>query len=312
MSRFISGSTSSQIVFALLLASSFAWRAGAATDRKPIYPEDGNGMARVERAMTEAERNHKRVLLVTGGNWCGWCHLLHEVLAENDTLRPLLHENYVVVMIESQADKTVLGKWEIQPQGVPYLTVLDPAGNKLTDQETGALEEGPKHDPKKVEAFLEQWSPEPANAKDVLDGAISRAKAENKKVFVRVGAPWCGWCRRMDAYITEPEIAAILEKDFIVTKIDAERMPGAEAVVGSLRPAQSGGIPWFAILNSDGEIVATSDAPDSGNIGFPQEPTVEVPYFKTILEQTKTNMTDEDVDRLVDRLTEIRQEREAS
>lgn len=312
MSRITFGSKALRAAFIFLIAGSLAWQACAASGRKPIYPEDGNGMSRVERAMTEAERDHKHVLLITGGNWCGWCHLLHEVLAENDTLRPLLHENYVVVMIESQADKAVLDKWQIQPEGVPYLTVLDPAGNKLTDQETGALEEGPKHDPKKVEAFLEQWAPEPANAKDVLDGAIARAKAENKKVFVRVGAPWCGWCRRMDAYISEPEIAALLEKDFIITKIDADRMPGAEAVVGTLRSAQSGGIPWFAILNGDGEIVATSDAPDTGNVGFPQEPTVEVPYFKTILQQTKTNMTEEDVNRLVDRLTEIRREREAS
>jgi len=293
-----------------LFAGTAASYAAAAAGRKPIYPEDGKGMDRVGQAMAEAQRDHKRVLLVTGGNWCGWCHLLHGVLAEDDTLRPLLHENYVVVMIDSRADTAVLDKWQINPHGVPYLTVLDPDGNKLTDQETGALEEGPKHDPKKVAAFLEEWAPEPASAADVLNGAIARAKAENKKVFVRVGAPWCGWCRRMDAYITEPAIAANLEKDFVVTKIDAERMPGAEAVIAGIRK-EDGGIPWFAFLNSDGEILVTSDAPDTGNVGFPQEPPAEIPYFKTMLEQVKTNMTKEDVNRVVDRLTEIREEREA-
>ncbi len=299
------------LVVALFGGISVVYAASAA-GRKPIYPEDGKGMDRVEQALAEAQRDHKNVLLMTGGNWCGWCHLLHEVLSENDTLRPLLHENYVLVMVESKADQAVLEKWEIQPQGVPYLTVLDPAGNKLTDQETGALEEGPKHDPEKVAAFLEKWAPEPANAGDVLNGAITRAKAVNKKVFVRVGAPWCGWCHRMDAYVTEPDIDAILEKDFVVVKIDQDRMPGAKEVIAGLRSEGSGGIPWFAFLDGDGKVLVTSDAPGTGNVGFPQEATAEIPYFKSMLEQVKSTMTDADIARLGDRLTEIREAREAA
>jgi len=45
-------------------------------------------------------------------------------------------------------------------EGLPVLVVLDTAGQQLTTQETGALEDGGSaHDPAKVSAFLARWAP---------------------------------------------------------------------------------------------------------------------------------------------------------
>lgn len=39
------------------------------------------------------------------------------------------------------------------------IVVLDADGKRLTTQDTGKLEEGDRHDPNKVLAFLNQWAP---------------------------------------------------------------------------------------------------------------------------------------------------------
>jgi thioredoxin-related protein len=162
--------------------------------RDPIYIEDGKGLERVEQALVAAERENKRVLLKIGGNWCPWCYKLHDLLHTDKTLLKILSEEYELVMIDSKADKPVLEKWQITPDGYPYLAVLDSAGKKVIEQETGSLEIGDRHDPNKVKAFLEKWKPTPLDANDVFASALTRAQKEDKRVFLRVGAPWCVWC----------------------------------------------------------------------------------------------------------------------
>ena len=149
-----------------------ALAAGAAEQakpkREPIYTEDGKGMARVEQALVAAKRENKRVLLKIGGNWCGWCYKLHDLFQTDKAIQTLLRNEYELVMVDNRADKPVIEKWQITPNGYPYLAVLDSMGKKVIEQETGSLEIGDKHDPQKVKAFLGKWKPVPLDANDVF------------------------------------------------------------------------------------------------------------------------------------------------
>ena len=42
--------------------------------------------------------------------------------------------------------------------GLPVIVILDADGKALVTQDTGKLEEGDHHDPKKVLAFLNEWA----------------------------------------------------------------------------------------------------------------------------------------------------------
>ena len=94
---------------------------GSKAERQPIYQVDGKGMERVEAALVRAKRDNKRVLLKIGGNWCGWCYKLHDVLHEEKAVASLLRAEYELVMIDSKADKAVVEKWGIKPKGGTYL-----------------------------------------------------------------------------------------------------------------------------------------------------------------------------------------------
>jgi len=53
---------------------------------------------------------------------------------------------------------------------------------------------------------------------------LSQALYEKpKKIMIQIGAPWCGWCKRME-YVTleEPEIVDALNTDFYCLKLNGE------------------------------------------------------------------------------------------
>jgi thioredoxin-related protein len=274
--------------------------------RPDIYDAKADARAQVEAATARARRDNQRVLVMFGGNWCGWCHKLHELFASDREIHTLLNNEYVLVMVDTEAPhavdllkecKAALSPEELQRGvGYPFLAVLDANGKILTAQRTDPLEEGDHHDPKKVKDFLAQWTAEPKNAQRVLDEALSRASSEDKRIFLHFGAPWCGWCHKLDDFLARPEIAAIISRDFLDVKIDVDRMTGGQDVLAKFRPDSSGGIPWFAVLDPKGQVLATSDGP-KGNIGYPAEPH-EIDHFLSMLRKTTRRIEPRQIDRI--------------
>jgi thioredoxin-related protein len=266
--------------------------------RADIYDTKAEGKDLVAAALEKAAKRDKRVLLVYGGNWCGWCHKLHDAFKTKDLAKTLFNE-YEVAWIDigrNDRNQDLVKEYVTKMEGVPYLTVLDSAGKVLTNQETGALEEGDHHDLPKVKAFLEKWQVPTQDAEKVLEAAYARAKAESKMVFLHFGAPGCGWCHRLEDFIARAEIAAILSADFVMVKIDEDRMTHGKEVEGGIRPKGSVGIPWIGLMDASGKALATSDGPD-GNIGCPWKPE-EIDWFIGMLKKVRNKITPEQLSEL--------------
>ena len=163
--------------------------------RKAIYDEKADAGVEIASAITSAKKNNQRVLLVYGGNWCGWCHKLHDVFSKDAAIRKILLYDYEVVWIDiGRSDKhmDIVQRYgaEIKKEGVPFLTVLSGDGKLLTNQDTGSLESGDQHDRGKVRQFLQKWVAPPVDAEKTLKAALARATKEKKRVLVHLGAPW--------------------------------------------------------------------------------------------------------------------------
>ncbi len=110
--------------------------------RASIYNKQADAKAQVEKATAQAKKDNKRVLLMFGGDWCGWCHKLHELFASNRPIRKLLYNEYSTVMIELESPnaadllktcKKALSDEELKKGvGFPFLAVLDSDGKVLT------------------------------------------------------------------------------------------------------------------------------------------------------------------------------------
>ena len=114
----------------------------------------------------------------------------------------ILSEDYKLVMVDTKAPnaESLLKECQgdVKQVSYPFLAVLDADGKVLTQQLTDPLEEGDHHDPKKVADFLTKWAPKKQTAAKILDAAIAHASSEDKRVFLHFGAPWCGWCHKLD------------------------------------------------------------------------------------------------------------------
>ncbi len=277
-----------------------------AAKKESIYDKTADAKVQVEKATARAKKDDQRVLLMFGGDWCGWCHKLHDLFASNREIRKTLSDEYVLVTIDLESPnapdllktcKEALSKEELERGvGYPFLAVLDARGKVVTAQRTDTLEEGDHHDPKRVQAFLDRWKIAPKDAKLILGEALSRASSDDKRVLLTFGAPWCGWCHKLHDWLAQPEIAAILDRDFIVAQVDVDRMTGGKDVMSRYRSDASGGIPWFAILDVKGKSQATSDGP-GGNIGYPAKPE-EIDHFLSMVKGQRRHIDDGQLDQL--------------
>ncbi len=163
-----------------------------------VYDEKADGKEQIAEALVEAKRNHRRVMIQWGANWCGWCVKLDGLFKSDPKVRHELSYEYDVVHIDvGQFDKHMdLAKsYGLTIKAVPHLTILDEDGKLVANVDTTPLETKNEsglagHDPKLVLAMLEKHRAPQAQARPLLRKAIDQARTEQKRVFLIFGAPW--------------------------------------------------------------------------------------------------------------------------
>lgn len=142
-----------------LLATLFA-ATGAFGQARYIYNENADAHAEVHDALARAAREHKRIILDFGGNWCGDCQVL-DIYFHREPNAALLADNYILVDIDiGHMDKNVdiAEHYKVPLQkGVPALAVLDVHGQLLYSQTNGEFESMRRMDPNSVTTFLQRW-----------------------------------------------------------------------------------------------------------------------------------------------------------
>ncbi len=130
-----------------------------------LYDDPKEAPAEIASALTAAAKDHKRVLLVFGGNWCYDCHVLDAAFHSKE-IAPFVNENYHVVHVNvGDYDKNLdlAKKYEIPlDKGVPSLAVLDPDGKLVVSQKKGEFESTTRIGPENVIEFLRYWKPQHA------------------------------------------------------------------------------------------------------------------------------------------------------
>jgi thioredoxin 1 len=127
-----------------------------------LYPDPRQAQPEIRAALAAATKDHKRVILVFGGNWCYDCHVL-DATFHSQAIAPLVDANYHVVHInigDYDQNLDLAEKYEVAlKKGVPCLAVLDPDGKLVFSQKLGEFESTTRIGPEDVTKFLEQWKP---------------------------------------------------------------------------------------------------------------------------------------------------------
>ena len=126
------------------------------------YDPQADPFDALKAAQVRAEADDKLVLLVSGGDWCIWCHYLYRFLESNDEVDAALHDVFVVAKVyvgDENLNKEFFGKLP-KADGAPHFWVLSDDGEVLKSQPTVVLEDGKKsYDKAAFMAFIAEWRP---------------------------------------------------------------------------------------------------------------------------------------------------------
>jgi len=100
---------------------------------------------------------------------------------------------------------------------------------------------------------------EKADAPKQVSAAIAEALRSGKHIVLVFGANWCPDCHALDAQMHKPELAAIVEKNFLIVKIDVGSMDKNLDLAQKYGVPLRRGIPAMAVLDSQGKLLYAQD-----------------------------------------------------
>ncbi len=267
----------------------------------------GTPIERHRRALETVDLVNQNLLVVFGVPDDSRIHRLMDI-RYNDRDYRQVRDDYLLMAIptdpEHHQDATALGETLGESlekdRGEFLLVIVDREGNKVDTADHRSLCIDDELSKEKLIDWLRSHQTEPLDAQELLDETLKKAGEERKLVIVQETATWCGPCHLLSKFLRKHRV---WEKDYLWVKID-QRWKGARQLMAEIRGDADGGIPWFAILDPDGEVLITSNDPKSGNnIGYPAEKSGQL-HFANMLHATRLRMSEDDVDTLIQALEE--------
>ena len=130
--------------------------------------------------------------------------------------------------------------------------------------------------------------------------AFSKARRENKPIFLSIGYSTCHWCHVMaHESFEDKETATIMNREFVNIKVDREERPDVDRVYMTFVQATTGGGGWPM------SVWLTPDLkPFVGGTYFPPEDRYGQPAFKKVLERIAAAWK-QDHEKIVDQSSKI-------
>jgi thioredoxin-related protein len=102
------------------------------------FNDQVSGKVLLDEALTRAQAENKRVLLLFGANWCPYCKALHGLLETDPALQEIVAAAYVMVPIDvgssgRNRNTALIDRYgaPVFKDGVPALVITDARGERL-------------------------------------------------------------------------------------------------------------------------------------------------------------------------------------
>ena len=184
-------------------------------------------------------------------------------------------------------------RWPLPPSGRIFACAIDAGGQEIGQQEIDLSE---TEAAQKVAEFIHQHAPAPDNAEEKWTAAFAEASRTDKRVWARVSQRYCGPCITMSRWLDDQR--AVIEKDYVMLKIDDARDINGKEVAERLFRGQELGIPFHAIFESSGTMLIDSNGP-LGNISHPSGVEGKKHLRKMLLD-TRKNLSEAEIEQVVE------------
>jgi thiol:disulfide interchange protein len=134
-----------------------------------IYDPRADGEDQLRVALATARKEHKRVLLDLGANWCSDSQSMFRLLQTDPAIRQEIRQHFVLAMIDVNQKETPPRNRPLPERlgnpltrGIPVLLILDAQGTVQNKVAAERLSDESHKQPTQVLAYLQKWaSPTP-------------------------------------------------------------------------------------------------------------------------------------------------------
>jgi thioredoxin-related protein len=131
---------------------------------KKLYNPNDDAQQKIDSCISKAKKENKFILLQIGGNWCVWCIRFESLTQKNEAIKKILMDNFIVYHLnyskENKNESILANLGFPQRFGFPVFVILNKNGERIHTQQSDFLEENNSgYNIKKVENFLNNWSP---------------------------------------------------------------------------------------------------------------------------------------------------------
>ena len=173
-----------------------------------------------------------------------------------------------------------------------FACAIDGNGNELGRIQISLNDEKA---PEKAAAFITQYAPNRADAKQKWDDAFAEAKRSNRKVWVRLCRRYCRHCFYLTRWLDDQK--EFLSKDYVMLSVDDLHDMDGDEITERITMGKPFYLPFFAIFDQDEKRLIDSEGP-FGNIAFPRG-YKEKKHLRKMLLETRDRMTDEEIEEIM-------------
>jgi thioredoxin-related protein len=140
--------------FAMAMFCSTATRAASMLG----YDPQADPFDQYHEAVARAQAENKLVLVIAGGDWCGWCHRLNKFMKAED-IRKSVDDTFVIVKVyvgDENLNELFFSQLP-EARGAPHFWVISPEKHVLKSQSTVAFERKKGYDKAVFLGFVDEW-----------------------------------------------------------------------------------------------------------------------------------------------------------
>jgi uncharacterized protein YyaL (SSP411 family) len=153
--------TTTNLLFVVLLVVLQACSGGDSRVYGRKYDPARNPAEDLKLAVADAQKENKRILLVVGGDWCKWCHVLDSFLKTNKEIKQPFNEVFIVMKVNMSPEnrnQEFLAPFS-ETYTYPFFVILNKNGREIGAYNPGVLEDNNSYSVAGFKAFIEKFRP---------------------------------------------------------------------------------------------------------------------------------------------------------
>ncbi|QOD61396.1 thioredoxin family protein [Polaribacter haliotis] len=158
-------------------------------------------------------------------------------------------------------------------------------------------------------AFITSNSFSQKSTDEILKEAKIQANNEDKAIFIKFEASWCGWCHKMTKDMKAKETKIFFEDNYVIVPIVVKESaknkklenPGSTELLKKYN-GDKAGLPFWVILDANMNVITNSYNDKNQNLGGPASPE-EVNTFIKKLKKSAKNISENDIENIKKQFT---------